>query len=163
MRLPTTANPALKAFIPSVWLRGVRQITTTTCGRTGNRSTFSLSLTATAVEAHRVAETAFRSNRKLVTSYMLRHHPSWVEFIRQPRQLGPPFMTMSPSRPSAGNGWYTHKRILRDWWATWSGVNCDNANEKITAMAVTRPVLIVTREHPALARALGLIDERMIG
>lgn len=61
-----------------------------------------MSLTATAVEAHPVAETAFRSNRKLVTSYMLRHHPSWVEFIRQTRQLGPPFMTMSPSRPSAG-------------------------------------------------------------
>ncbi|CAP95830.1 Pc21g09330 [Penicillium rubens Wisconsin 54-1255] len=65
----------------------------------------------------------FRSNRKLVTSYMLRHHPSWVEFIRQTRQLGPPFMTMSPSRPSAGNGWYTHKRILRD--VNIPNIHCD--------------------------------------
>ncbi|OQE32845.1 hypothetical protein PENFLA_c001G02402 [Penicillium flavigenum] len=75
---------------------------------------FRLSLTATAVEAHRVAETAFRSKRRLVTGYILRHHPSWAEFIRQTRQLGPPFMMMSPNRPSAGDGWYIHKHILRD-------------------------------------------------
>ncbi|KAH8805026.1 oxidoreductase [Xylogone sp. PMI_703] len=72
-------------------------------------------LAATIAEAERVVETARRTNRKLVVGYILRHHPSWVEFIRQARQLGPPFvMRMNLNQRSTGDAWAIHKRILQD-------------------------------------------------
>ncbi|KAJ5951964.1 oxidoreductase [Penicillium vulpinum] len=72
-------------------------------------------LAATIADAQRVVETAQRTNRKLVIGYILRHHPSWVEFIRQARQLGPPFvMRMNLNQRSSGDAWDIHKRILQD-------------------------------------------------
>ncbi|KAJ5279739.1 oxidoreductase [Penicillium angulare] len=66
-------------------------------------------------EAKRVVETARRTKRKLVVGYILRYHPSWVEFIRQARLLGPPFvMRMNLNQRSAGPSWEIHKRLLRD-------------------------------------------------
>jgi predicted dehydrogenase len=61
-------------------------------------------LAATVAEAERVVETARRTNRKLVIGYILRHHPSWLEFIRQARRLGPPFvMRMNLNQRSSGD------------------------------------------------------------
>ncbi|KAJ5392496.1 oxidoreductase [Penicillium cosmopolitanum] len=72
-------------------------------------------LAATVAEAEEVVNTARRTNRKLVIGYILRHHPSWVEFIRQARQLGPPFvMRMNLNQRSTGEAWNIHKRLLQD-------------------------------------------------
>lgn len=72
-------------------------------------------LAATVADAERVVSTAKRTNRKLVVGYILRHHPSWVEFIHQARQLGPPFvMRMNLNQRSSGDAWEIHRRIIAD-------------------------------------------------
>ena len=49
-------------------------------------------LAATVEDAERVVATARRLQRKLVIGYILRHHPSWVEFIRIAREMGGPYV-----------------------------------------------------------------------
>jgi predicted dehydrogenase len=70
---------------------------------------------ATSVDdARRVVETAKRTGRKLVIGYILRHHPSWIEFIRQARELGPPYvMRMNLNQQSSGPAWEIHKRLMK--------------------------------------------------
>ncbi|KAJ5183663.1 oxidoreductase [Penicillium capsulatum] len=72
-------------------------------------------LATTIAEAEYVIETARRTNRKVVVGFILRHHPSWAEFIRQARQLGPPFvMRMNLNQRSTGEAWEIHKKLLQD-------------------------------------------------
>ncbi|KAJ5246839.1 oxidoreductase [Penicillium chermesinum] len=72
-------------------------------------------LAATVEEATRVVQIAQETKRKLVVGYILRHHPSWVQFIHQARQLGPPFvMRMNLNQRSSGDEWAIHKRLLQD-------------------------------------------------
>jgi predicted dehydrogenase len=64
-------------------------------------------------DARRVVDAAKRADRKLVVGYILRHHPSWQEFIKQARALGPPFvMRMNLNQRSTGPAWDIHKRIM---------------------------------------------------
>jgi predicted dehydrogenase len=64
-------------------------------------------------EARRVVEAAKRTGKKLVIGYILRHHPSWIEFIRLARELGPPFvMRMNLNQQSSGSAWEIHKRLM---------------------------------------------------
>ncbi len=70
-------------------------------------------LAANAEDARRVVETATRTGRKLVIGYILRHHPSWMEFIRLAREMGPPFvMRMNLNQQSSGAAWDIHKRLM---------------------------------------------------
>jgi predicted dehydrogenase len=70
-------------------------------------------LAASAAEARRVVDAAQRTGRKLVIGYILRHHPSWIEFIRLARELGPPFvMRMNLNQQSSGAAWQIHKRLM---------------------------------------------------
>jgi predicted dehydrogenase len=70
-------------------------------------------LAASVGEAERVVATARRTGRKLVVGYILRHHPSWIEFIRLARELGPPYvMRMNLNQQSAGAAWELHKRLM---------------------------------------------------
>jgi len=70
-------------------------------------------LAANVADARRVVDAARASGRKLVIGYILRHHPSWIEFIRIARELGPPFvMRMNLNQQSAGAAWAIHKRLL---------------------------------------------------
>ena len=70
-------------------------------------------LAPTVAEAGRVVAAARRTGRKLVVGYILRHHPSWIEFIRRARQLGPPFvMRMNLNQQSSGAAWMVHKRLM---------------------------------------------------
>ena len=70
-------------------------------------------LAPTVAEAERVVAVAQRTGRKLVVGYILRHHPSWIEFIRQARRLGPPFvMRMNLNQQSSGAAWAIHRRLL---------------------------------------------------
>ena len=71
-------------------------------------------LAPTVAEAERVVATARRTRRKLVIGYILRHHPSWIEFIKQARQLGPPYvMRMNLNQRSTGDAWAIHKRLMQ--------------------------------------------------
>ena len=70
-------------------------------------------LAATVADAERVVECARWTGRKLVVGYILRHHPSWIEFIRLARSLGPPFvMRMNLNQQSSGAAWALHKRLM---------------------------------------------------
>ena len=71
-------------------------------------------LAPTLADAERIVAAARRTGRKLVIGYILRHHPSWIEFIRLARSLGPPFvMRMNLNQQSSGPAWEIHKRLLR--------------------------------------------------
>jgi predicted dehydrogenase len=70
-------------------------------------------LAADVPAARRAVDVAHRTGRKLVVGYILRHHPSWVEFIRVARQLGPPYvMRMNLNQQSSGDAWRLHKRLM---------------------------------------------------
>ncbi|GLS20924.1 oxidoreductase [Labrys miyagiensis] len=70
-------------------------------------------LAPTVEDARRVVEAAQRTGRKLVIGYILRHHPSWMEFIRLARDMGPPFvMRMNLNQQSSGPAWQIHKRLM---------------------------------------------------
>jgi predicted dehydrogenase len=71
-------------------------------------------LAANGAEARRVVEAARRTGRKLVIGYILRHHPSWIEFIRLARELGPPYvMRMNLNQQSSGSAWALHRRLMQ--------------------------------------------------
>lgn len=71
-------------------------------------------LAASLTEAELVAEVARRTRCKLVIGYILRHHPSWHEFIKQARLLGPPYvMRMNLNQRSTGSAWDIHKRLMK--------------------------------------------------
>ncbi len=69
---------------------------------------------ATSVEgAERVAAAARKANKKLVVGYILRHHPSWIQFISEARKLGKPLvMRMNLNQQSEGDNWVVHKNIM---------------------------------------------------
>ncbi|MDR3373412.1 MAG: Gfo/Idh/MocA family oxidoreductase [Ancalomicrobiaceae bacterium] len=70
-------------------------------------------LAANALDARRVVDAAKANGRKLVIGYILRHHPSWIEFIRLARELGPPFvMRMNLNQQSSGPAWEIHKTLM---------------------------------------------------
>jgi len=70
-------------------------------------------LAPTVEDAERVVAVARRTSRKLIVGYILRHHPSWIEFIRRARKLGPPFvMRMNLNQQSSGSAWAIHKRLM---------------------------------------------------
>lgn len=71
-------------------------------------------LAASVTDAERIVATAERVGRKLLVGYILRHHPTWTEFISQARNLGPPFvLRMNLNQRSSGDGWAIHQRILQ--------------------------------------------------
>jgi predicted dehydrogenase len=64
--------------------------------------------------AIRVVEMAKRVNRKLIVGYILRHHPSWQEFIQLSKNLGKPLvMRMNLNQQSHGNMWSVHRNIMK--------------------------------------------------
>lgn len=63
--------------------------------------------------AQRVADAAARSGKKLVVGYILRHHPSWIRFIEEARQLGKPLvMRMNLNQQSHGYMWDVHRNLM---------------------------------------------------
>ena len=70
-------------------------------------------LAETVAEAERVVQTAVRTKRKLVIGYILRHHPSWLQFIEMAKTLGTPLVfRMNLNQQSSGAQWETHKNLL---------------------------------------------------
>jgi predicted dehydrogenase len=70
-------------------------------------------LATNVTDAERVVAAARANNRKLVVGYILRHHPSWIEFIAQARKLGGPYVfRMNLNQQSSGHAWDVHKRLM---------------------------------------------------
>ncbi|MBC6492400.1 Gfo/Idh/MocA family protein [Flavihumibacter stibioxidans] len=64
--------------------------------------------------AERVVAAAVKANRKLVTGYILRHHPSWQYFIKVAQEMGKPLvMRMNLNQQSFGRTWGVHKNLLQ--------------------------------------------------
>src|SRR5439155_21964750 len=69
---------------------------------------------STAVGAERVVAAARESKKKMAIGYILRQHPSWIEFIRIARTLGKPLvMRMNLNQQSSGATWLTHKNLMK--------------------------------------------------
>ena len=70
-------------------------------------------LATTVEDARAVVDTARRLGRKLVVGYILRHHPSWIDFIARARAMGGPYvMRLNLNQQSAGQHWEVHKRLM---------------------------------------------------
>ncbi|MEH6632229.1 MAG: Gfo/Idh/MocA family oxidoreductase [Halopseudomonas aestusnigri] len=64
--------------------------------------------------AKRVIAEAEKKDLKLVIGYILRHHPSWQEFVSQAKQLGKPLvMRMNLNQQSSGATWQVHKQLMK--------------------------------------------------
>jgi predicted dehydrogenase len=73
-------------------------------------------LAETVESAERVVATAARTHRKLVVGYILRQHPSWIQFIEIARQLGTPLVfRMNLNQQSTGDTWEWHKRLMQSF------------------------------------------------
>ncbi|HZP20394.1 MAG TPA: Gfo/Idh/MocA family oxidoreductase [Bauldia sp.] len=71
-------------------------------------------LAETVADAERVIAAAKRLKKKVVIGYILRHHPSWTQFIETARTLGTPMVfRMNLNQQSSGKEWETHKRLLQ--------------------------------------------------
>ena len=63
--------------------------------------------------SEKVVTKAKEKGLKLVVGYILRHHPSWIEFIRQAQQLGKPLvMRMNLNQQSHGRMWDVHQNLM---------------------------------------------------
>ena len=103
-------------------------------------------LAPTIEDAERVAAVARRTGRKLVVGYILRHHPSWIEFIRRARDLGPPYvMRMNLNQQSCGSAWAIHKRLMQ---STSPVVDC--------GVHYVDVMLQITDSRPVQVRGMGV-------
>ena len=70
-------------------------------------------LAETVEDAQRIVARALETKRKLTIGYILRHHPSWIQFIDMARNLGKPLvMRMNLNQQSSGANWNTHKNLM---------------------------------------------------
>lgn len=61
----------------------------------------------------RVVQAARKAGKKLVVGYILRHHPSWMEFIKIAKTMGKPLvMRMNLNQQSNGRMWDVHKNLM---------------------------------------------------
>lgn len=71
-------------------------------------------LATTVSGAKRVVATARLAGKQLVVGYILRHHPTWQQFIQLAQNLGKPLvMRMNLNQQSSGAVWHTHKMLMQ--------------------------------------------------
>ncbi|WP_369427485.1 Gfo/Idh/MocA family protein [Providencia sp. PROV236] len=71
-------------------------------------------LSTTVEGAKRVIAAAKQANRQVVVGYILRHHPSWQQFIQLARGLGKPLvMRMNLNQQSHGQMWNVHRNLMQ--------------------------------------------------
>jgi predicted dehydrogenase len=64
--------------------------------------------------AERVAAAAHKAGKKLVVGYILRHHPSWIQFVQLAHELGKPLvMRMNLNQQSEGGAWAVHRNLMK--------------------------------------------------
>ena len=67
----------------------------------------------TVAGCERVVAAARKAEKKLVVGYILRHHPSWIEFIKLAKTMGKPLvMRMNLNQQSNGRMWDVHKNLM---------------------------------------------------
>ncbi|MEX0685267.1 MAG: Gfo/Idh/MocA family oxidoreductase [Balneolales bacterium] len=70
-------------------------------------------LAETVEDAEAVAEAAAKANKKVLVGYILRHHPGWIRFVDEGKQLGKPLvMRMNLNQQSTGDEWQVHKNLI---------------------------------------------------
>lgn len=70
-------------------------------------------LANTVSDAKGVIQVAEQLGRKLVVGYILRHHPSWQQFVAEAKALGGPYVfRMNLNQQSTGADWETHKKLM---------------------------------------------------
>jgi len=70
-------------------------------------------LAATVEDAAEMVALAKQTGRKLMIGYILRHHPSWQQFVSEARALGGPYVfRMNLNQQSSGATWQTHKHLM---------------------------------------------------
>ena len=68
----------------------------------------------TVADARKVVAAARKAKKKLVIGYILRVHPSWVEFVKLAKGLGKPLvMRMNLNQQSIGPNWTWHKNLMK--------------------------------------------------
>ena len=71
-------------------------------------------LADTVAGAQRVAEVALKTGKKVVVGYILRHHPSWIQFVELSQDLGKPLvMRMNLNQQSTGAMWDVHRNLMK--------------------------------------------------
>ena len=71
-------------------------------------------LADTVAGAESVVAAAKKAGKKLVTGYILRHHPSWQYFIETAHTLGKPLvMRMNLNQQSRGRMWTVHRNLMQ--------------------------------------------------
>lgn len=71
-------------------------------------------LATTVAGAERVIAAARAAGRQLVVGYILRHHPSWQQFVELARGLGKPLvMRMNLNQQSHGQMWDVHRNLMQ--------------------------------------------------
>ncbi|MDN3202512.1 Gfo/Idh/MocA family protein [Algoriphagus sediminis] len=62
----------------------------------------------------KIVDTAKITGKKVVVGYILRHHPSWIRFIEESRNLGKPLvMRMNLNQQSQGYMWDVHRNLMK--------------------------------------------------
>ena len=70
-------------------------------------------IAADLIGSRKIIQTAEKYQKKLVIGYILRHHPIWIEFIKESKKLGKPLaMRMNLNQQSFGDTWNVHKNLL---------------------------------------------------
>ena len=65
------------------------------------------------IGSRKIIQTSEKYQKKLVIGYILRHHPIWIEFIKESKKLGKPLaMRMNLNQQSFGDTWKVHKNLL---------------------------------------------------
>jgi len=95
----------------------------------------------TLTEADALIQAARLAGVKLVSGYILRHHPAWIALIEEAKRLGPPFvMRMNLNQRSSGLAWDIHRKLLR---TTSPVVDCGvHYVDVMLEIAQTRPVQV---------------------
>lgn len=102
-------------------------------------------LAETAKEAQSLVDLAQRSDRKMVTGYILRVHPAWKKFISLAQQLGKPLvMRMNLNQQSSGDQWDTHRKLMNSMSPI---VDCGVHYVDVMCQ--------MTRSHPVAVNAIG--------
>jgi predicted dehydrogenase len=71
-------------------------------------------LATTVADARRVVDCAKANGKKVVTGYILRHHPSWMRLISEARALGGPYVfRLNLNQQSSGATWEVHKTLMQ--------------------------------------------------
>jgi predicted dehydrogenase len=122
-------------------------------------------LADTVAGAERVVAAAKKAGKKLVTGYILRHHPSWQYFIQSAQTLGKPLvMRMNLNQQSHGRMWTVHRNLMQslspivDCGVHYIDVMCQMTRSK--PMQVSAIGARLTEEIPADNYNYGMLQIR---